>query len=84
MFGAIAEGETKVTNFLLGEDCINTLNCFRSLGVEIEVGKNEIVIYGQGLAGLTESKNILNVGNSGTTIRLILGILAGRPFFILV
>ncbi|MBA4536087.1 3-phosphoshikimate 1-carboxyvinyltransferase [Bacillus aquiflavi] len=80
MFGAIAEGVTKVTNFLLGEDCINTLNCFRSLGVEIEVGKNEIVIYGQGLAGLTESKDILNVGNSGTTIRLILGILAGRPF----
>lgn len=80
MFGAIANGETRVKNFLLGDDCLSTISCFRSLGVPIEQTEDEIIIKGNGLDGLTESNEILDVGNSGTTIRLLMGILAGRPF----
>ncbi|MEX3714084.1 3-phosphoshikimate 1-carboxyvinyltransferase [Cytobacillus horneckiae] len=80
MFGAIAEGRTVVSNFLMGEDCLSTISCFKKLGVEIEQTKHEVIINGKGLNGLKEPSEILNVGNSGTTIRLILGILSGRPF----
>ncbi|WP_318508572.1 3-phosphoshikimate 1-carboxyvinyltransferase [Bacillus sp. T3] len=80
MFGAIANGTTTVTNFLLGDDCLSTISCFRKLGVVIEQDVNTVTIYGKGLEGLTESSDILDVGNSGTTIRLLMGILAGRPF----
>lgn len=80
MFGAIAKGKTTVTNFLLGEDCLNTIACFRKLGVDIEQNDDTVIIYGKGLDGLQEPVEILDVGNSGTTIRLLLGILAGRPF----
>lgn len=80
MFGAIAEGKTTVTNFLLGEDCLNTIACFQKLGVDIEQDEDTVIIYGKGLEGLQEPMEILDVGNSGTTIRLLLGILAGRPF----
>lgn len=82
MFGAIAEGKTTVSNFLLGEDCFSTISCFKALGVNIETeDPNKIVIYGKGLEGLIEPQEILDVGNSGTTIRLMMGILSGRPFF---
>lgn len=81
MFGAIAEGKTTVTNFLTGDDCLSTIACFRKLGVKIELDEEKVIVYGQGLDGLVEPKDILDVGNSGTTIRLMLGILAGRPFF---
>lgn len=81
MFGSIAHGETKVTNFLPGEDCLSTISCFRKLGVTIEESNNHLRIFGKGFEGLTEPKEVLDVGNSGTTIRLLLGILAGRPFF---
>lgn len=82
MFGAIAEGKTTVSNFLLGEDCFSTISCFKALGVNIETeDPNKIVIHGKGLEGLTEPQEILDVGNSGTTIRLMMGILSGRPFF---
>jgi 3-phosphoshikimate 1-carboxyvinyltransferase len=81
MFGAIAHGETRVTNFLPGDDCLSTISCFRQLGVKIEEKNNQLRIFGKGFEGLTEPNEVLNVGNSGTTIRLLMGILAGRPFF---
>jgi 3-phosphoshikimate 1-carboxyvinyltransferase len=81
MFGSIAYGETKVTNFLPGEDCLSTISCFRKLGVIIEESDNQLRIIGKGFEGLTEPTEVLDVGNSGTTIRLLMGILAGRPFF---
>ncbi|PFU43154.1 3-phosphoshikimate 1-carboxyvinyltransferase [Bacillus cereus] len=80
MFGAVAEGTTKVSNFLLGEDCLSTIACFQKLGVKIEQSGNDVTIYGKGLHNLQEPKEVLDVGNSGTTIRLMLGILANTPF----
>lgn len=80
MFGAIADGLTEVTNFLQGADCLSTISCFRSLGIEIENQQDKILIHGKGLHGLHASRQILDVGNSGTTTRLISGILAGQPF----
>jgi 3-phosphoshikimate 1-carboxyvinyltransferase len=80
MFGAIAKGVTTVTGFLMGEDCLSTVSCFRQLGVDIEQNDDQLIIYGNGLNGLKEPEEVLNVGNSGTTIRLLLGILAGRDF----
>lgn len=81
MFGAISEGITTVSNFLPGDDCLSTIACFRKLGVQIEEHENELRIIGKGLDGLEEPIEFLDVGNSGTTIRLMLGILSGRPFF---
>ncbi|MCL6571917.1 MAG: 3-phosphoshikimate 1-carboxyvinyltransferase [Bacillus sp. (in: Bacteria)] len=81
MFGSIAHGVTLVTNFLPGDDCLSTISCFRQLGVKIEEFDNQLRISGNGFEGLTEPDEVLNVGNSGTTIRLLMGILAGRPFF---
>jgi 3-phosphoshikimate 1-carboxyvinyltransferase len=81
MFGSIAHGITRVTNFLPGDDCLSTISCFRKLGVVIEESDEGLTIYGNGFEGLKEPTELLDVGNSGTTIRLLLGILAGRPFF---
>ncbi|WP_338470084.1 3-phosphoshikimate 1-carboxyvinyltransferase [Niallia sp. XMNu-256] len=78
MFGAIAEGDTTVTGFLLGDDCLNTVACFRQLGVDIQQTEDKLVIHGKGWSGLKEPKEVLDVGNSGTTIRLLMGLLAGR------
>lgn len=80
MFGAIAEGTTTVQNFLVGEDCLSTISCFKEMGVSIKQEGTNVTIEGKGLTGLKEPVNFLNVGNSGTTTRLMLGILAGRPF----
>ena len=80
MFGAIAKGVTTVTGFLMGEDCLSTVSCFRQLGVDIEQTDEQLIINGNGLNGLKEPEEVLNVGNSGTTIRLLMGILAGRDF----
>lgn len=80
MFGSIAKGKTTVTNFLLGDDCLSTISCFRKLGVLIEQDNEKVVIYGKGMAELQEPNEILDVGNSGTTIRLLTGILAGLHF----
>ena len=80
MFGAISRGMTEVTNFLQGADCLSTIACFRKLGIEIENNTDSVKIYGKGLHGLTAPTEILDAGNSGTTTRLISGILAGQPF----
>ncbi len=82
MFGALAEGITEISGFLPGEDCLSTVSCMRALGIEIEeLGPDRLRVHGKGLYGLQEPGEILDVGNSGTTIRLLLGILAGQPFF---
>lgn len=80
MFGAIAQGLTEITNFLRGADCLSTISCFQKLGVSIENGSDRILIHGKGLHGLSASKDVLDTGNSGTTMRLISGILAGQHF----
>ena len=80
MFGSLAEGTTEVTNFLQGADCLSTISCFRKLGIEIENTSQRILIHGKGLHGLTEPSDTLDTGNSGTTTRLISGILAGQRF----
>ena len=80
MFGSIANGTTTITNFLLGEDCLSTISCFQKLGVDIHQEEDRITIVGRGLSGLQEPSEVLDVGNSGTTIRLLMGILAGRAF----
>lgn len=84
MLGAIANGETIIHNFLNSADCIATVNCFREMGIEIgsrvKGQESSIYIQGKGLYGLTKSSGILDVGNSGTTIRLLSGIFAGQDF----
>lgn len=80
MFGSLAEGTTIVENFLKGADCLSTIDCFRKLGISIEERENQIQIHGKGLHGLQKSAEILDVGNSGTTTRLISGILSGQNF----
>ncbi|MBC1229068.1 3-phosphoshikimate 1-carboxyvinyltransferase [Listeria booriae] len=80
MFGALANGTTTVSNFLKGEDCLSTIGVFRALGVRIEEFPDKIVVHGTGWDGLKRPDETLDVGNSGTTIRLMLGILSGRPF----
>ncbi len=80
MFGSLAKGVTEVTNFLQGADCLSTISCFRQMGIEIENTPERILIHGKGLHGLSCPERILDVGNSGTTTRLMSGILAGQPF----
>lgn len=80
MFGSIAKGTTKIHNFLMGDDCLSTIECFRKLGIDIEMHNDHILVHGKGLHGLEPAAEILDCGNSGTTTRLISGILAGQPF----
>lgn len=80
MFGSIASGTTEISNFLQGADCLATINCFRKMGIEIENQPEKIIVHGKGLHGLTAPTEILDVENSGTTTRLISGILVGQPF----
>lgn len=80
MFGALARGTTEVTNFLQGADCLSTIDCFRRLGIEIDITPEKILVHGKGLHGLQAPLEMLDTGNSGTTTRLISGILAGQCF----
>lgn len=80
MFGSIAQGITEIENYLTGDDCLATIRCFKNLGINIEVNNDKVTVHGKGLYGLTPPNCILDVGNSGTTIRLISGILAGQTF----
>ncbi|EMF0148632.1 3-phosphoshikimate 1-carboxyvinyltransferase [Enterococcus hirae] len=80
MFGAISKGTTIVNNFLKAEDCLSTIAVFKQLGVRITEKNEQIMIEGKGFEGLTAPSSRLDAGNSGTTMRLVLGILAGCPF----
>ena len=80
MLGALSSGTTEITNFLQGADCLSTIDCFRKLGISIEQKGTSVRITGRGLHGLSAPSSVLDVGNSGTTTRLISGILAGQPF----
>ena len=80
IFGSLAEGETKVYDILRGEDVLSTMQVFRDLGVEIEDRDGVITIQGVGMDGLKAPQNALDMGNSGTSIRLISGVLAGADF----
>lgn len=80
MFGAVAHGTTCIRNFLQGDDCLSTLKAFQKLGVLIEQTGTDILVHGQGFAGLQQPATTIDVGNSGTTIRLMMGIVAGQPF----
>nr|WP_295284407.1 3-phosphoshikimate 1-carboxyvinyltransferase [uncultured Blautia sp.] len=80
MFGSLAKGTTRISHFLEGADCLSTISCFRRMGIEIEKNGSEILVHGKGLHGLSAPEGILDVGNSGTTTRLISGILAGQKF----
>lgn len=80
MFGSIAKGTTEIKGFLQGADCLSTIGCFRRMGVDIVNDGNSVTVHGNGLHGLTAPDGILDVGNSGTTTRLISGILSGQKF----
>lgn len=82
MLGALAKGTTEVTGFLQGADCLSSISCFQKMGIDIENNKetNVVRIHGNGLHGLKAPSSILDVGNSGTTTRLMSGILAAQPF----
>ncbi len=85
ILNAVAEGQATVENFLTAEDTLSTLACLRALGVDwaLEPASEaaaELTIKGSGLDGLSESADVLNAGNSGTTVRLLAGLLSGRPF----
>jgi 3-phosphoshikimate 1-carboxyvinyltransferase len=81
LLGALAQGRTEVTGFLEGEDCLHTLRALESLGIETtRKGHGHYLIHGAGLEGFQEPQNVLDCGNSGTSARLLLGLLAGQPF----
>ena len=80
MFGSLAKGSTKISNFLHAEDCLSTISCFRKMGIEVDINKNEVIVHGKALHGLSAPKDLLYTGNSGTTTRLISGILAAQKF----
>jgi 3-phosphoshikimate 1-carboxyvinyltransferase len=81
LLNAIAHGPARVTGAGLGEDCLSTLRCLHQLGVEIRrVSDTEVIVQGRGREALVEPADVLDCGNSGTTMRLILGLLAGLPF----
>jgi len=82
ILGSITQGETRIYNLLNSLDCLRTLGCMQALGVKIELDEdNSVNIKGKGLYGLQEAKGILDVGNSGTTIRLLTGLLSGQNFY---
>ncbi|MCR5178900.1 MAG: 3-phosphoshikimate 1-carboxyvinyltransferase [Lachnospiraceae bacterium] len=80
MIGALSEGETKISGFLKSADCISTINCFKALGVDIDENDGVISVSGLGPQGLKKPGHPLDVGNSGTTMRLLSGILAAQDF----
>ena len=80
LIGAIAEGDTRIANYSTGADCHSTLGCVRALGIGVEGAGTEFTIHGKGLDGLRAPAGDLDAGNSGSTIRMLSGILAGQPF----
>ncbi|MEK6557854.1 MAG: 3-phosphoshikimate 1-carboxyvinyltransferase, partial [Candidatus Margulisiibacteriota bacterium] len=80
ILSALCEGTTRIHHYLLAEDTLNTMKIFQKLGVSIERKEDTITVKGVGLSGLRKPESTLDVGNSGTAMRLILGVLAGQPF----
>ena len=80
MFGSISKGITEIHNFLEGADCLSTISCFRNMGIDIENKNGIVTVHGKGLRGLNAPSCVLDCGNSGTTTRLISGILAPQHF----
>src|SRR6266852_3376681 len=80
MLAAIAEGETKIHNYSTGADCHSTLDCVRALGIGVDEQGSVAAIHGRGLDGLESPARDLDAGNSGSTIRMLSGILAAQPF----
>lgn len=80
MFGSIAKGTTEISHFLQGADCLSTIACFQKMGVQIENNGDSVIVHGKGLHGLKKPETVLDCGNSGTTTRLISGILAAQDF----
>jgi 3-phosphoshikimate 1-carboxyvinyltransferase len=80
MFGSIAKGTTEISHFLSGADCLSTISCFQSMGVSIDIKGDSVLVKGRGLRGLKKPVDTLDCGNSGTTTRLISGILAAQDF----
>lgn len=84
MFGSLAQGATEITGFLNSADCQSTISCFRKMGIQIEETPQKVLVHGKGLHGLLAPSDILYAGNSGTTVRLISGILAPQPFSVVI
>lgn len=81
IFSAISKGRSSVRNFLKAEDTMSTVSAFRALGIKIEESGEELIIHGKGIHGLKEPEDVISCNNSGTTVRLLSGILSGNPFF---
>ena len=81
MIGAIANGKTQIRNFLDSDDTSATMEILRAMGIEIERKENEVIVEGKGLYGLSEPEGVLDARNSGTTMRLLLGLLAAQSFY---
>lgn len=80
IFGAISHGKTEIDGFLTGEDCLATVDAFRKMGIDIELNGTQVCVHGRGLKGLSRPDGPLYAANSGTTTRLLSGILAGQAF----
>ncbi|NJM08342.1 3-phosphoshikimate 1-carboxyvinyltransferase [Candidatus Gracilibacteria bacterium] len=81
IFNAVAEGSAQIDHFLTGADCLATIDCMRALGVDVSRDGDRVRVVGAGLRGLREPAAVLDCGNSGTTLRLLSGLLAGQPLF---
>ena len=82
MLAGLSQTPVEIMHFLPSEDCLSTVDCMRALGVKAErISEERLLVQGQGLFGLKEPDNVLDAGNSGTTLRLLCGLLAGQPFF---
>lgn len=80
MLGSLANGVTEISGFLKGADCLSTIDCFRKMGIDIDINVENVTVHGNGLRGLKKPDEMLYTGNSGTTTRLLCGILAGQNF----
>lgn len=80
MLGSLANGVTEISGFLKGADCLSTIDCFRKMGIDIDINGENVTVHGNGLKGLKKPDEMLYTGNSGTTTRLLCGILAGQNF----
>lgn len=80
MLGSLANGVTEISGFLKGADCLSTIDCFRKMGIDIDINGENVTVHGNGLRGLIKPDEMLYTGNSGTTTRLLCGILSGQNF----